>query len=197
MRRFLIFVLPWLLLLGTSVLLLFKANGFELLGKIDTDIHVDSEHNMIVHKIESLGKLEVVKYFIKDIVEYNEDIPWWPFDPQSILIVNGEVIGCIDLTQIDSSDVIFRESLITVYLPPPDICMQKVNHQTSRVYQVSNISFKEDAELIDAAYKIAEVKLGEAAQEMNINEQTRQNARSVLKPLLETLTGKKVKLVFR
>jgi hypothetical protein len=50
--------------------------------------------------------------------------------------------------------------------------------------------------LINEAYTRAEAKIKQSALEMGILEQTKKNAELVLKPLLESISGKKVVLQF-
>ena len=152
---------------------------------------------MIVERIEALGRLELVRFYLKDIIEHTEYIKWWPLDPKAILIVSGEVVGCLDLSQLDTNDVKVAADHIEILLPKPEICYTKVNHKESKVYTISNLSSKPDAELIDKAYKLAEKKIEEGALEMRVLEQTKFNAQIMLKPILETITSKKVYLKFK
>lgn len=152
---------------------------------------------MIVERMEALGKLELVRFYLKDIVEHTESIKWWPLDPKAVLIVSGEVVGCLDLSHLDKSDIKVTDDLVEVLLPRPEICYTKVNHKESKVYTVSNLSSKTDAEVIDKAYSLAEKKIEEGALEMRILEQTKFNAQIMLRPMLETITSKKVYLKFK
>lgn len=163
----------------------------------DRSMPVTSSHHLIVERMEALGRLELVRYYLKDIVEHTERIKWWPFDPKAILIVSGEVVGCLDLSRIDSADIQVFDDRIEVLLPEPEICYTKVDHQQSRVYDISNLSNKQDAALIDEAYKVAERKIEEGALEARLLEQTKMNARGILGPILETLTSKRVVLRFK
>src|SRR5690606_23950795 len=92
-------------------------------------------HHMVVEKLESLGKIELVKYYIKDIVEHEVIKSWWP-DPKVVLIISGEVVGCIDLTKVDSSSISIAPDKVTIKLPLPEICYFKVNHDESKVYSM-------------------------------------------------------------
>jgi hypothetical protein len=154
-------------------------------------------HNMIIEKIEAMGKLELVRYYIKDIVENTEELDWWP-DPRVILMVSGEVVGCIDLTKIDSSKVDISAGKISIRLPAPEVCYYKINHQESKVYNLENkMLYYKDAHLIDKAYAQAEKQLLNAAGKMKILDQTKVNAQIILKPLLEELSsGKKITITF-
>lgn len=149
-------------------------------------------NNMIVDKIESIGKLELCKYYIKDIIEQKEVKDWWP-DSKVVLIISGEVTGCIDLKKIDSNSISITEDKIRIKLPEPEICYIKINHQESKVYDIEN-EFFDKAKLIDKAYALAEKSIRDGALKMKILEQTRANAQVTLKPLLEGFSEKKVEL---
>ncbi len=161
--------------------------------KIEPDKSVVS-NNMIVEKIESIGKLELCKYYIKDIVEQNEVKDWLP-DSKIVLIISGEVTGCIDLKKIDSSSIFISEEKIRIKLPEPEICYIKINHQESKVYDIQN-EFFDKAKLIDKAYGLAEKSIRDGALRMKILEQTKANAQITLKPLLEGFSGQKVELYY-
>ncbi|HSZ25720.1 MAG TPA: DUF4230 domain-containing protein [Cytophagaceae bacterium] len=151
-------------------------------------------NSMVVEKIESIGKLELCKYFIKDIIEHQEIKEWWP-DPKIVLIVSGEVVGCLDLKKIDSNAIRILTDKITIKLPEPEICYVKINHQESKVYNIENEFFNKP-KLIDKAYSLAEKSIRDSALQMKILDQTKSNAQIILKPMLENFTGKKVELLF-
>ncbi|HVD99409.1 MAG TPA: DUF4230 domain-containing protein [Cytophagaceae bacterium] len=161
--------------------------------KIEEDKSVIT-NNMIVEKIESIGKLELCKYYIKDVLEHKEIKDWWP-DSRVVLIVSGEVTGCIDLKKIDSTAIEIEETKIRIRLPEPEICYIKINHQESKVYDIEN-EFFEKGKLIDKAYALAEKNIRDGALKMKILEQTKANAQTTLKPLLEGFSGKTVELYY-
>jgi hypothetical protein len=191
-KRFLFLALPWTLLILVSFIW-YKQCTHSILSRKD-DVEVIN-HNMIVEKVESLGKLELVKFYLKDIVEQTTEMDWWP-DPKVILLVSGEVVGCVDLSKIDSSDVTILGNEIVIKLSQPEICYFKVNHQDSKVYNMDSKFIMDEPTMIDRAYKQAEKQLEVAAVKMKILEQTKTNAITLLKPLLEDFTGKKVTLTF-
>lgn len=205
MRKAFFITLPWILFIGTGVVLYQQCSSSSMLSlKKEESVSVIN-HQMVVDRIESMGKLELVKFYIKDIVEHNEIIDWWP-DSKAVLLVSGEVVGCIDLTKVDSSDIYFSGNNLHIVLPEPEICYNKVNHKDSKVYDVKSISIenffplnsqKNNAMLIDKAYTHAEQQIQVAAKEMNILGQTKDNARLVLMPLLQSLSEKKVTISFK
>lgn len=185
-KKILLIFVPWFLL-SITVIIIWKSYKTSLgWGNEKTTI----THNMIVEKIEAIGKLEVVKYYIKDIVEHTEVRQWWP-DPKVVVLISGEVVGCVDLKKLDSASVRFSEGFIHIRLPDPEICYTKINHQESKVYHLENELFDQSG-LVDKAYKLAEKQLYNSAMKMKLLEQTRSNAEALLKPMIENMSGKKV-----
>ena len=113
-----------------------------------------------------------------------------------VLIVEGEAVGCIDLTNITPADVSQSGDSLTLFLPAPELCGWKINHQRSRVYD-TQYTFLSEAQLVSEAYKQAEQQVRASALQSGILDQTRQNAVLLLRPLLNQLTGKRVGLVVR
>jgi len=83
-------------------------------------------------------------------------------------------------------------------LPQPEICYAKLDHQRSKVYDVSGVILPSTTQaMIEDIYKLAEKKLLDNAQQMDITGKARQNAQVIFKPLLEGVSGKTVILKFR
>lgn len=152
-------------------------------------------HAMVLEEIQALGKLELVRYNFKDIVEHEQMVQWMP-NPKAVLIVQGEAIGCIDLTKITTSDVTTKSDTVVVHLPEPELCSYKIDHSKSKVYN-TEYAFMEEAKLVQEAYQQAEKQIQKSALEMGILDQTKRNAEQILKPVLEKVSGKKVVLRYR
>ncbi|MBC8109809.1 MAG: DUF4230 domain-containing protein [Verrucomicrobia bacterium] len=186
------------LLIIAIVLLLFI--WFKFLKPADKPVEPEITHQTVLQEITAMGKLELVKFTFKDVVEYkkgatgyqtiNQFLP----DAKAVLIVVGEAIGCIDLTKIQTDDVIEQGDTVIVYLPEPELCVFKINHQQSKLYDLNNGYFIEKGKMIDEAYKVAEKQVQKSALEMGILTQTNENARKILGPTLEKISGKKVLL---
>ncbi len=164
----------------------YRAKVWSDFGKQETVI----VHDIVLEQIENIGKLELVKYKLKDVLEYKQSRSFLP-DAKAVLIISGEAVGCIDLTRIKTADIVEKDSTLYIRLPEPELCYVKVNHQESRVYNTSNTYFDE-AKIIQSAYQAAEAQIQKAALQSNILEQTKQNAQLVLKPLLEASSRRKV-----
>jgi hypothetical protein len=117
-----------------------------------------------------------------------------------LFVAVGEVTACIDLTKVARKDIVQNndQKTVTVVLPQPEICYTKLDHQRSKVYDISGVILPSTTQaMLEDIYKLAETRLLENAQQMNITDKARQNAQIIFKPLLEGVSGKTVELKFR
>jgi len=167
-----------------------KNQTFETRTEITEDV--------MIEKITNIGKLELVKYNMKDVIEKKELRTLLP-DRRILLVAAGEVAGCIDLTKIKKEDIehVTADSVI-VYLPQPEVCYFKLDHKRSRVYDVTGAWFSTDTKaMVEDIYKIAEQRILQNAKEMDILGKTRENALIIFRPILENISGKKVGIKFK
>lgn len=156
----------------------------------------DTVQSIVLKEVTALGKLELVRYTFKDIVEHEQSNPFiFLPNANAVLIVEGEATGCIDLTKILPADITTDGDSVTVRLPKPELCGWKINHDRSRVYD-TRFAFLDDAQLVSDAYRQAERQIRQSALNGGILEQTRQNADRMLRPLLARIAGRRVGLVF-
>ncbi|WP_394990254.1 DUF4230 domain-containing protein [Emticicia sp.] len=156
---------------------------------------IKTTHNMVLKEMTLLGKLELANFTFRDIVEQELVRDYLP-NPKVILIVQGEAIGCIDLTKVKAEDVSSKDDTLIVHLPDPELCSYKIDHSKSKIYD-TEYAFMNEQSLMNEAYTRAEDKIKQSAIEMGILEQTKKNANLILKPLLENISGKKVVLQYR
>ncbi|SEM92361.1 Protein of unknown function [bacterium A37T11] len=154
--------------------------------------------DVIVERIENIGKLELVKYSMKDVIERKELRMFLP-DQRVLFVAAGEVTGCIDLQKITPQDIVRHPNdSLTVVLPEPEICYVKIDHQRSKVYDVSGAWLPGDTQnLVEGIYKVAEQRLWQNAKEMDVLGKTKENALIIFKPMLENMLGMKVSIVFK
>jgi hypothetical protein len=155
----------------------------------------NTTQRIVLKEITTLGKLELVKYTFKDIVEHEQVNTFLP-NANAILLVEGEATGCIDLTKLTVADITTDGDSVTIQLPKPELCTWKINHDRSRVYD-THFSFLDQSQLVSDAYRKAERQVRQSALDGGILDQTRQNANQILRPMLERISGKKVGLTFR
>ncbi|GAB3992817.1 hypothetical protein GCM10028807_26530 [Spirosoma daeguense] len=151
--------------------------------------------SVVLKEIKELGRLELVRYTFKDIVEHEQVNTFLP-NANAILLVEGEATGCLDLTKITPADIRVNTDSIIILLPKPELCTWKINHDRSRVYD-TRFSFLNEAQLVSDAYRQAERQVREAALNSGILVQTSRNADQMLRPLLERISGRKIKLAFQ
>ena len=185
-------ILPYLILFLAAIFIWRNCQDY-ILGKPEETVQVT--HSTVLNKIEGLGKMELVRYNFKDVVEYKKELSrWWP-NSRTVLIVAGEAVGCIDMSQITRRDIQFtNDSTITIKLPAPEICYFKVDHAKSKIFAMEYTYFQ-DATLVDEAYKYAEKNVRQSAINAGILEETARNADKILKPMLEGITGRTVVLL--
>jgi hypothetical protein len=154
----------------------------------------ETVHTLILQEMTAMGKLELVKYNFKDVVEQEVVKTWLP-NAKAVLIVQGEAIGCIDLTKIQIADITSEQDILVVNMPEPELCVFKIDHERSKVYN-TEYAFTEEAQLVNEAYLQAEKQIQKSALDMGILDQTKENAAKILTPMLEKASGKKVLLKF-
>ncbi|MET4108419.1 DUF4230 domain-containing protein [Hymenobacter sp. UYP22] len=189
-------LLPLLFLLGLGWFLWTKVrpalSSFE--NPLNPTPRITVTHNTVLEKVEALGRMELVRYQFKDVVEYKKSTYRFLPDAKVALIVAGHAVGCLDLRKVRPQDVVLEgDSVLRLALPEPELCVWQVDHSKSKVYSVEN-GFFQDAELVDAGYRYAEANVRTAALQSGILAQTTQNAELILRPMLETMTGRRVVL---
>ncbi|MEJ8758661.1 DUF4230 domain-containing protein [Pontibacter sp. H259] len=190
--RLLIRLLPWILVITVGI---FIWRSFKDFFGDEEEPAVSVNYNTILTSVEELGKMELVRYNFKDVVEYKKEVSRYIPDSKVVLIVAGEAVGCVDFTKIEPGDIVFEgDSIVQIALPKPELCYYKIDHSQSKVFSKENTYFQ-DAELVEESFKYAEQNVKRAALSSGILRQTTENAEKILKPMLEEITGKRVVLV--
>jgi hypothetical protein len=164
-----------------------------------TTVHTEVNEDVMVQKITSMGKLELVKYSMKDVIEKKESHLILP-DERVLFLAVGEVTACIDLTKIKKTDITqtANHDTVTVMLPKAEICYVKLDHQRSKVYDITGAMFPGNAKnMVEDIYKLAEKRLLDNANEMNIVGKAQDNAQLIFKPILENISGKVLVIRFK
>ena len=186
-RTILIIILLIVVVCGSGIAGIFIYIGFT--GKYK------SEHQFSVEKIENIGKLELVKINIKDVLEQTKERPLYLPNAKTVLIVAGEVLAGIDLEKAKKEDINVSGDKVTVKLPKPEIFSSKVNHEKSKVYNIEWGGFS-SAELVDEAYRNAEIAIIESAKTTGYKATCQNNAKLLLTPIFREMSGKEVEILF-
>ncbi|ADR22172.1 hypothetical protein MATR_01890 [Marivirga tractuosa] len=195
-------LIPWIIVLVLLVFLWLRR-----LGNYTTPERTEFESTLVLQEIEKLGKLELVKYNYKEVVEMENvakrylDLGYFYIpggqDQKAILIAQGEAVACIDLQKIKKEDIELRQDTLYVNLPQPEICYYKVNLENSKFYDLKTSKDQKKAgEFVDEVYAKAEAQIREAAVQSGILADAKTMSNSVLKPFLENITGVTVILNF-
>ena len=151
-------------------------------------------HQSTLEKVEALGKLELVRMNIRDVIEHKLVRQWLP-NASAVLIISGETVGCIDLQKIQPENIVIKKDTLKITLPAPELCYCKIDHKKSKVYETKYDYFT-GINLVDEAYKEAENQLCKTALESGILDRTKENAITILKPFFEGLGFKQVEIYF-
>lgn len=155
------------------------------------------EHNFSVTEIQKLGKLEIIKYKTKDIINYEKKRDFYLPDSEILLFYTGELTSCIDLSKINDNDITRNENEVVIKLPKPEICYHKVNLAESKVYKSKTwILLDNESELMDDVYKQAENALMSSTVVNPLLEETKKTAPEILIPIFTKITGKKTMIKF-
>ena len=156
---------------------------------------IKTSHNVVLKEMIALGKIELASFTFRDVVEQELKFNYLP-NPKAILIVQGNAVGCIDLTKVRAEDVATKDDTLIIHLPEPELCHYSIDHEHSRIYD-TQYAFMNEQELLNEAYSRAQDKIKQSALDMGILEQTKKNASLILKPILENISGRKVVLQFQ
>lgn len=194
------FLTKLILILLLIAVILFLARGF---FNTETPSKTEDKHAMLLEQIDEMGQLEVVKYKIKDIVEYTKDkgirlgfnmnLPM-P-DLRATLIIYAEVIGCVNLSAINEENVYIEGDSVRLTLPEPQICHVVIDHNKSETYDTKNQWFYNDTKLIDEAYRAAENQIRrEFSRDVLV--EGRESATKIMKAFLKVMGFRAVTIEF-
>ncbi|MGA8035483.1 MAG: DUF4230 domain-containing protein [Candidatus Acidiferrales bacterium] len=171
------------LIAGVHLLDLFR------LARGGTTFHVDQP--TVVRQIQQLQRLETVRYTMDKIISGEHDNPYLPqflAGDRLLLVVHGEVVGGIDLTKLQPTDVAIRGRDITVQLPPSEVFSTRLDNAKTRVYSRDTGLFTSpDPNLESQVREEAERELQQASLQDGILKTADQNAANTITSLLKGL----------
>lgn len=182
-------------ILAATIVAFLLIGGWFLRGFLN-QTRTETIHSSIVERIEAIGKLELVKYTVQDVVEHKIVNRWTP-DVSVLLIVQCEAAGCIDLTKVAPGDIsLLGEGEVSIVLPLPELAYCKINHDKSRVYGTKNV-FMSGAQMVDDAYRAAERQIANTVMQTGILDQTGTNAALFFDSFFRSLGFKFVRIEFK
>jgi len=193
------FLFGFLLALFAVGLIIWLATGTGLLSLLrayrgGTLIHIDQP--TVVRQIQQLQRLETVSFTMDKIISGEHDSPYLPkflVSDRLLLVVHGEVIGGVDLSKLQSTDVVVQGQSISLRLPQAQILVTRLDNAQTRVYSRDTGLFSSpDPNLESEVRQEAERQLQEAAMQGDILKTADGNARSTISSLLQGLGFKRV-----
>jgi hypothetical protein len=157
---------------------------------------VDTSVPAVVERIQRLSRLETVVYSLDTVVEGERTTPLLPdilAGDKLLLIVHGQSIAGVDLTQLKPEDVQIDSpnragSSIHVTLPASQLFLTSLDEQHTRVYTRSTgLLVAADANLESDTRAKAQQQLQQAALSDGILDAARKNARATVTTLLYSL----------
>jgi Protein of unknown function (DUF4230) len=167
-----------------------------LLGRVATAITgrtaaFDTSVPAVVQRIQRLNRLETVVYSIDTVVEGAKSSPVLPdllAGDRLLLVVHGQSIAGIDLSQLKPEDVRINGTSIHVTLPASQLFVTNLDNQHTRVYARSTgLLVPADQNLESDTRAKAEQQLQQAALSDGILDTARKNARATVTTLLYSL----------
>jgi uncharacterized protein DUF4230 len=189
------------LILGAAALAVFIRHATSgVLARVATAITgrtttFDTSVPAVVQRIQRLNRLETVVYSIDTVVEGSKSsavLPDLLAGDRLLLVVHGQSIAGIDLSQLKPEDVSIEEKnggrSIHVTLPASQLFVTTLDNQHTRVYARSTgLLVPVDQNLESDTRAKAEQQLQQAALSDGILDTARKNARSTITTLLYSL----------
>lgn len=97
----------------------------------------DIDQPTIVHQIQQLQRLETVRFSMDKIISGEHDSPYLPkflVSDRLLLVVHGDVIAGVDLSELQSQDVSIARKTISVRVPKSQILVTNLDNSKTRVY---------------------------------------------------------------
>ncbi len=184
-------ILVTVLAVGLILWLIAGASFFRLLrpGASGTLFRIDQP--TVVRQIQQLQRLETVSFTMDKIISGEHDSPYLPkflVSDRLLLVVHGDVIAGVDLSQLQPQDVSIQGKSISLRIPKSQILVTRLDNSKTRVYSRDTGLFSSpDPNLESEVRQEAERQLQEAALQGNILRTADDNARSTLSALLRSL----------
>jgi len=184
------------LILGAAAIVVFLRQATTgIMGRVATAITgrtttFDTSVPAVVQKIQRLNRLETVVYSIDTVVEGSKSsavLPDLLAGDRILLVVHGQSIAGIDLSQLKPEDVRIDNNgqSIHVSLPPSQIFHTSLDNQHTRVYMRSTgVLVPADPNLETDTRAKAEQQLQQTALSDGILDAASKNARASLTILL-------------
>ena len=111
---------PWVFLLICGYLVWNNWSQIKFLPQANDESEIQ---NLVLERMETLGKLELTKYHFQEITEIQKvgrdfyNLFKLEGDSKAVLISKGEAVGCLDLTKMEAIDLAINQDTLIIQLP--------------------------------------------------------------------------------
>ena len=199
----LIGVLLGMVLVGSAGwLLLSRTSGRAWLGRVlsavtGRTLTIDVSQPTVVDRIQRLQRLETVVYTMDKIVTGAKEnvLPDFLTGDRLLMMVHGEVVAGIDLSELKLNDVRVEGKQVHVHLPATQVFMTRLDSAKTRVYsRQTGLLVPTDPNLETQVRQEAERQLLEAAMADGILRNAQVNAGATIRSLLQGLGFEEIEL---
>ena len=145
---------------------------------------------VVVAQIQRLNRLETVQYNVETVVEGHRTnglniLPDLLVGDRLLLVVHGQVVAGVDLSQLKPENIHINGQAIQVDLPPSMIFSSRIDEGKTRVFARSTgLLVPVDPNLETDTRRAAETQVQDAATKDGILDTARGNARNSVESLL-------------
>ena len=147
----------------------------------------------LILRVRALSRLETIRYSMETIIEGGSDpggfLSFLGIGKEKlVLIARGQVVGGVDFSLMEEDDIVVNGQKVTLYLPPAEILVSKLDNERTGVYEYEKGLFtRRDVQLESELRARAEEELVRRAVEDGILIQAETNANAYLLLLLHAL----------
>lgn len=160
-------------------------------GIRDGRVVMRADQPTVVRQIQQLQRLETVRYTMDKIISAERDnqyLPKFLVSDRLLLVVHGEVIGGVDLNELQPNDVTVHGRKVSLHLPKAAVLVTRLDSARTRVYSRDTGLFSSpDPNLESEVREEAERQLQQAAQQDGILKTAQENAQNAITSILKGL----------
>jgi len=160
--------------------------------------HLNVDQPTVVHQIQQLQRLETVSYTMDKIISgehANAYLPKFLAGDRLLLVVHGEVVGGINLANLQPGDVQVQGQKVTIHLPAAELFSTRIDNARTKVYSRDTGLFSSpDPDLESEVRQEAERQLQQAALQDGILKTAADNARSTISGMLQGFGFREVEI---
>lgn len=151
----------------------------------------DISQPTVIASIQRLARLESVVYTMDKVVEGDRSSEYFPdflMGDKLLLIVHGQAVAGVDLSQVQAGNVQIDGRSVAVTLPPAQLLSVSLDNSKTRVYsRTTGLLVPVDPNLESEVREKAEADLRQSALQSGILTTAQGNARATLTTLLRSL----------